>query len=426
VTAFGAAKGAAVTAAIGPDGGTIATADGAIQVVFPAGAVATTTTFTLQPVENLSPGGAGPSFELTPSDVALAQPLQVTMAFTAADLAAGGSEALSVATQDDTGAWYAFQSGVTLTPVSASAVRAGPSPRASDVVLDRLGFLLRQLNKKRAVALYSELILSPRNATVHTGKSVTLTAGICTPAPATPPASGDDLGPLPSCKTAPNQASSTSATAGTFVESSTAHFTYTAPSSVPSPNPVTVTARYDRVGGSSTSVILVAPVTVLGDAPASYSGKITLDFTTPGTFHFVGSPTVDFHLTETLPGDLWKYETTSTVSVTATLVNCDPKTVQIPLTGSLIVFDAVRTGAGDQYAGKYRWGVGGGVVDTFQCNGTSVQGAVVLSAFSDCPEALVPATSWTDQTHLTGSAAPACGASSASIAGTVSWDLAGQ
>ena len=56
-----------------------------------------------------------------------------------------------------------------------------------DVVDARLLFLLKKLDR-RPIAVYSRLTLSPRSASVHTGKSVPLAMAACFPVP-TPPAS---------------------------------------------------------------------------------------------------------------------------------------------------------------------------------------------------------------------------------------------
>lgn len=77
-TALGQPIGAAVTQTIGPDGGTLRSADGRVAVRFPAGALKTATAVSLQPVENTAPVEvSGPVVALLPADLALQKPVEV-------------------------------------------------------------------------------------------------------------------------------------------------------------------------------------------------------------------------------------------------------------------------------------------------------------------------------------------------------------
>ncbi len=58
-TPVGTPTGAPVTVAIGPAGGTVLSADGRVELNFPANAVATSTNITIQPVTNTAPNGSG-------------------------------------------------------------------------------------------------------------------------------------------------------------------------------------------------------------------------------------------------------------------------------------------------------------------------------------------------------------------------------
>jgi hypothetical protein len=397
-----------------------------VALTFPAGAVATPTTFTLQPVENRAPGAVGAAFELSPS-VELAQPVAVNVLVPAAALLAGGSTALSAASQGADGGWSAFQSGVEVQPQAqarAAVAQAGPL-LPPDVVSARLLFLLKKLNR-RAIAVYSRLTLGPRSPTVHTSKNVQLAVAACYPVPEPPAGAGeDDLAPLPECKFPPSRASSVTAAAGTLFEGSVAHFTYTAPAQVPSPNPVVVTVRYDHVAGTAGSVIVVGQVTVLGDVPPSYSGPVTFDITMGGVpVQITGTADVLYTLSELLPGDLTKYVLTQNVraTVTPTVVDCDPLQVTIPTTGTLILFDKVRQGPGDVFADKYQFAFGGGTVATFSCFNPRMptQIPVAFQLSTDCSSA-ADGPSWTDYNHLTGQASPVC----TDFGGTLSWDLSG-
>lgn len=65
-TAVGTPDGAAVTKNIGAAGGTILSSDGMLELVIPAGAVATPTDITIQPITNHAPNGVGKGYRCLP------------------------------------------------------------------------------------------------------------------------------------------------------------------------------------------------------------------------------------------------------------------------------------------------------------------------------------------------------------------------
>ncbi|WP_212004761.1 hypothetical protein [Chitinophaga sp. HK235] len=106
VVPVGVADGDPVTRVIGPTGGTIATGDGRITVVIPAGALAAETGFTVQPITNTNKAGLGKAFRITPHQV-LTKPATITFQYEDADLANTFAEALGIAYQDNSGKWKA-------------------------------------------------------------------------------------------------------------------------------------------------------------------------------------------------------------------------------------------------------------------------------------------------------------------------------
>jgi hypothetical protein len=74
----GTPKGNPVTGRIGPNGGSLASGDGALTLTVPPGAVAAETTFSIQPVTNTAFGGLGDALRLDASGASLAQPLTLT------------------------------------------------------------------------------------------------------------------------------------------------------------------------------------------------------------------------------------------------------------------------------------------------------------------------------------------------------------
>jgi hypothetical protein len=65
-TAVGTPDGAPTTETIGAAGGSIASSDGALTMNIPAGALASDTDITIQPVTNTAWGGIGTGYQFTP------------------------------------------------------------------------------------------------------------------------------------------------------------------------------------------------------------------------------------------------------------------------------------------------------------------------------------------------------------------------
>ncbi|WP_080055842.1 hypothetical protein [Spirosoma aerolatum] len=112
-TEVGAPTGAAISQTIGPDGGTLTTSDGKLKLTIPAGALASSTTISAQPVENKAPGGTGTAYALSvaaaqgrlSAEVPLLTEAQLTLTYTADDVDGSVPEALGVAYQDKNGVW---------------------------------------------------------------------------------------------------------------------------------------------------------------------------------------------------------------------------------------------------------------------------------------------------------------------------------
>lgn len=99
-TPVGVPKGGAVEKVIGPAGGALSSADGALTVSVPAGAVSGPLSFSIQPLTNEAFGGVGDAYALGPEGTALAAP--VTLSF---KLPAGETGAYGIAFQDEQHRW---------------------------------------------------------------------------------------------------------------------------------------------------------------------------------------------------------------------------------------------------------------------------------------------------------------------------------
>jgi hypothetical protein len=108
-TAPGTPNGSPTTTTIGPAGGSLMSADGALQLIVPAGALTTDTALTIQPITNSAWGGVGPAYRLTPDGTTFATP--VSLVFEVTDELVVGSAAafLDGVVQDDSGYWYVLK-----------------------------------------------------------------------------------------------------------------------------------------------------------------------------------------------------------------------------------------------------------------------------------------------------------------------------
>lgn len=114
VTDLGAATGPLVSASIGVQGGELATADGKLKIIVPAGAVTANQTFSIQPVENTFRQGKSfrNAFRLLPGGTTFSRPVIVVMQYDPAEITSGAEDILQVAYQDETGGWKAIPSAL--------------------------------------------------------------------------------------------------------------------------------------------------------------------------------------------------------------------------------------------------------------------------------------------------------------------------
>ncbi len=103
-TAVGQPIGVPVTKTIGPAGGTLATSDGKISLIFPAGAVKQETAITIQPGENQALNGVGKAFTISPN-VTFEQGVTVIYYYQDDEMDGAAVDALGIAHQDSRHAW---------------------------------------------------------------------------------------------------------------------------------------------------------------------------------------------------------------------------------------------------------------------------------------------------------------------------------
>ncbi|MGV3556848.1 hypothetical protein [Larkinella arboricola] len=107
VTEVGKPQGVAVSKLIGPEGGTLATTDGRVQLTIPAGAVDKATTISIQPISNHTPNGVGASYRFLPDGLQFSKPAVLTFQYTDFDVKDSDPSALGIAYQRANKIWYA-------------------------------------------------------------------------------------------------------------------------------------------------------------------------------------------------------------------------------------------------------------------------------------------------------------------------------
>jgi len=111
VTAVGLPMGTATTASFGPAGGSLSSADSRFTLTVPAGAVANTTAFSIQPITNNAPGGVGAAYRLGPDGQTFAVPIELAWNYSAGDLSGTAPEFLAMSYQDAERHWLRYTDG---------------------------------------------------------------------------------------------------------------------------------------------------------------------------------------------------------------------------------------------------------------------------------------------------------------------------
>lgn len=264
-TAQGTPTGQAVTQSIGPAGGSITSGDGRLTVTVPAGAIASATTLSIQPITNLTPGGMGSAYRLGPEGTTFLTPVSIAFQYGTADLAGTNADDMMIAFQDAQGYWEAQ---VSATLDTTHQTLTAQSSHFSDWSLLTGGQL------------------TPAEATVETGKTVVLTFVECQPVQ-----DGDQVTRLAACTSQTADAWSVNSilngnSAVGYVGSSggeSATATYTAPAAVPSANPVAVSTEAILVGLGKTRETFVSNITVVSPCTAPAT-----NCTWTGTTTYVG------------------------------------------------------------------------------------------------------------------------------------------
>ncbi|BDP44029.1 hypothetical protein DAETH_39980 (plasmid) [Deinococcus aetherius] len=248
----GTPTGEATRTTVGPEGGTVTSADGRLKVSIPAGALSSPTEITVQPITSTAPNGKGSAYRLGPEGTTFKQPVGLSFQYDEAQ--ESSASALVVATQDRQGTWQA---------------KLGT---AQDRGANTLTVSTTHFSDWTWAEAYQ---LDPGQATVKLGQTVKLTLVRCVADETT--GEGDDLiAPLtrtcaPYTLTpftrnwAVNGTAGGSAAVGTVSkdEGDVSSGTYRAPASKPSVNPVAVSVDLVRNETGKNTLRLISSVQVI-------------------------------------------------------------------------------------------------------------------------------------------------------------------
>jgi len=256
-TAVGTPDGSPTSATIGAGGGSVTSEDSVFTVTIPAGALASDTLITIQPITNNAWGGPGKAYRLTPDGLQFAVPVSLSFKLTPDDLGSTASQFLDVAVQDDHGFWLILENrsydNATQTLTATSTHFSDYSWLAAIYLLPAYAPALPLHTVNLAVGSCEQILYSPDG--IHEYVTVwctgtRLVAGVTLP------------------KWTVNGVEGGSADLGTIVKLDDTHALYTAPASIPTPNPVAVSFE---VTYRQLKVVLSSDINIGGE----YSGDVT-------------------------------------------------------------------------------------------------------------------------------------------------------
>lgn len=265
-------------ATIGPQGGSLRSADGRLSVRVPAGALAAPTELSVEGLQTSAPHGLA-SYRLLPEGLSLAQPVELSLNYASGTLAAEDpSVAAVLARRDAAGRWLADFS----------------------TRQDRAAHTLTLATRRFGDFAWAEAVrLAPAASRVPVGGGLDLSVNVCTDPPTDDPSgmlapltehcAPSSLGTLAQ-GWAVNGRPGGDVAAGTVLkaEGDAARAHYSAPPVVPDPNPVAVSVDW---GVGTASVKLVSSVAVTDQpslhcdaarAPRRWNGYTTAEMLVNG------------------------------------------------------------------------------------------------------------------------------------------------
>lgn len=96
---------------IGPEGGTVSSEDGRLQVVIPAGALKQNQEIGIQPISNANPAGNGVAYRLSPHEKKFTKPVTLRFSYKRNDGSTGHPDLQGIAYQGNDGTWISVGGG---------------------------------------------------------------------------------------------------------------------------------------------------------------------------------------------------------------------------------------------------------------------------------------------------------------------------
>lgn len=155
VTDKGTPRGSLTSASIGPDGGTLLSADGNLKITVPPGALSSSTVVSIQPISNEGPLGVGVGYRLQPEGITFSKPVSLEFHYQEQMLEGIPEDFLWVITQAADGSWNAMLKSEIDTDAKVVSVE---TTHFSDWALGK----------------FLDLTLEPSSRTLMKGKSVEL------------------------------------------------------------------------------------------------------------------------------------------------------------------------------------------------------------------------------------------------------------
>lgn len=106
ITPVGTVLETAVTATIGPSGGTLQSADNELRITIPAGAVTSDKVFSIQRITNTNIAGTGAAYRLLPHGTQFSKPVTLSFSYDTLVYEGTAPEAVGIAYQDEKGIWW--------------------------------------------------------------------------------------------------------------------------------------------------------------------------------------------------------------------------------------------------------------------------------------------------------------------------------
>lgn len=250
-TEIGTPNGNPVSKIIDASGGTIISDDKNLVINIPAGAVSSATTFTIQPVTNFIPNGIGTSYKLLPEGTHFNKLIDITFKYSDDSLKGSSTDYFHIGYQDPNGYWHVNKQ--TSINVNQKTIKASSDHFS-------------------VWSQFVELVLKQDKDILHPNESCNLQVQYVG---TTDPKSDDVL--ISAFDKFPGVTWKLDDGEGT-ISTNNLYCTYKAPSSIPSKNPVTISANFKNVKtinlGTISTLSLLAHIEIKGEY-----FKITIDKT---------------------------------------------------------------------------------------------------------------------------------------------------